>query len=50
MIKFNDIELFIKAKPEIFNKTVPLFKVHEYLLEGRSTTLTESSKNDWHVI
>ncbi|CAD8074022.1 unnamed protein product [Paramecium sonneborni] len=50
MIKFNDIELFIKSKPEVFNKTIPLFKIQEFFLEGKSTTLQESNNNNWHLI
>ncbi|CAD8160631.1 unnamed protein product [Paramecium pentaurelia] len=50
VIKFNDIELFIKQKPEVFNKTIPLFKIQEFFLEGRSTTLQENNNNNWHLI
>ena len=49
MIKFNDIELFIKSKPEVFNKTIPLFKIQEFFLEGKSTTFQENN-NNWHLI
>ncbi|CAD8071279.1 unnamed protein product [Paramecium primaurelia] len=50
MIKFNDIELFIKSKPEVFNKTIPLFKIQEFFLEGKSITLQENNNNKWHLI
>ncbi|CAD8156400.1 unnamed protein product [Paramecium octaurelia] len=50
VIKFNDIELFIKSKPEVFNKTIPLFKIQEFFYEGKSPTLQENNNNNWHLI